>query len=203
MPRATTWPAARSIVRQAVGGFDQRRLRPSDWPSCTHDPLLLDDGTIWAAPLAASGRGQPAAPHAPAGRVRGRTLKARTLCTKMAFCTPLHEAEVASPGICAGAHRCMPPLRMALRSSAGHVSRSTRSNSESGDSAKPEAIARLVEGFDPLRIVVFGAYARGDSRPDSDLDLLVAARLRATGSDQRISGLAASEPVACGVALPG
>ena len=44
----------------------------------------------------------------------------------------------------------------------------------------PEAIARLVEGFDPLRIILFGSYARGDAQPDSDLDLLVVARHRAT-----------------------
>src|SRR5665647_317128 len=37
----------------------------------------------------------------------------------------------------------------------------------------PEAIARLVKGFDPQRIIVFGSYARGEARPDSDLDLLV------------------------------
>ena len=37
----------------------------------------------------------------------------------------------------------------------------------------PEAIARLVDGFDPLRIILFGSYARGDAQPDSDLDLLV------------------------------
>lgn len=36
-----------------------------------------------------------------------------------------------------------------------------------------EAVNRLVEAFDPLRIVVFGSYARGDSHPGSDLDLLV------------------------------
>ena len=36
-----------------------------------------------------------------------------------------------------------------------------------------EAVDRLVKHFDPLRIVVFGSYARGDSRPGSDLDLLV------------------------------
>ena len=37
----------------------------------------------------------------------------------------------------------------------------------------PEAIERLVAGFDPLRIIVFGSYARGDAQPESDLDLLV------------------------------
>ena len=37
----------------------------------------------------------------------------------------------------------------------------------------PEAIDRLVTGFDPLRIVMFGSHARGNARLDSDLDLLV------------------------------
>jgi predicted nucleotidyltransferase len=39
--------------------------------------------------------------------------------------------------------------------------------------ALPEAIARLVSAFDPIRIVMFGSNARGDAREDSDLDLLV------------------------------
>lgn len=37
----------------------------------------------------------------------------------------------------------------------------------------PEAIDRLVEQFDPLRIVLFGSHVRGEARPDSDVDLLV------------------------------
>lgn len=32
---------------------------------------------------------------------------------------------------------------------------------------------RIVADFDPLRILVFGSRARGDARPDSDVDLLV------------------------------
>lgn len=36
-----------------------------------------------------------------------------------------------------------------------------------------EAIDRLVAAFHPLRIIMFGSYARGEARPDSDLDLLV------------------------------
>ena len=31
----------------------------------------------------------------------------------------------------------------------------------------------MVEAFDPLRIIVFGSYAREETRPGSDLDLLV------------------------------
>ena len=32
---------------------------------------------------------------------------------------------------------------------------------------------RVVEEFDPLRVILFGSRARGDARPDSDVDLLV------------------------------
>lgn len=32
---------------------------------------------------------------------------------------------------------------------------------------------RIVQHFHPHRIVLFGSHARGDARPDSDVDLLV------------------------------
>src|SRR3990170_4396734 len=32
---------------------------------------------------------------------------------------------------------------------------------------------RIVERFDPVRVIVFGSRARGEAGPDSDLDLLV------------------------------
>jgi predicted nucleotidyltransferase len=34
-------------------------------------------------------------------------------------------------------------------------------------------IDRIVQDFHPLRIILFGSHARGDTRPDSDIDLLV------------------------------
>ena len=34
-------------------------------------------------------------------------------------------------------------------------------------------VRRVVERFDPERIILFGSRARGDSRPDSDFDLLI------------------------------
>ncbi len=35
------------------------------------------------------------------------------------------------------------------------------------------AVSRLVDRFQPLRIILFGSRARGQARPDSDVDLLV------------------------------
>ena len=37
----------------------------------------------------------------------------------------------------------------------------------------PEAIRVIAGDFEPIRIVLFGSWARGTARPDSDLDLLV------------------------------
>jgi predicted nucleotidyltransferase len=35
-----------------------------------------------------------------------------------------------------------------------------------------EMVLRIVERFDPERIILFGSAARGDAGPDSDVDLL-------------------------------
>jgi predicted nucleotidyltransferase len=37
----------------------------------------------------------------------------------------------------------------------------------------PVMVRRLVEGFQPLQVILFGSYARGSARSDSDVDLLV------------------------------
>jgi predicted nucleotidyltransferase len=36
-----------------------------------------------------------------------------------------------------------------------------------------EIVRRIVERFDPERIILFGSHARGTAGPDSDVDLLV------------------------------
>ncbi len=36
-----------------------------------------------------------------------------------------------------------------------------------------EVVDAIAEHFDPEKIVLFGSYARGNPKPDSDLDLLV------------------------------
>ena len=48
-----------------------------------------------------------------------------------------------------------------------------KSVSFAGDGALATVVGRLVQAFDPLRILLFGSRARGDARSDSDYDLLV------------------------------
>lgn len=60
----------------------------------------------------------------------------------------------------------------------------TRGLGISGDAARllPAIKRRIVRGFDPERIMLFGSHARGDATADSDLDLLV---IVADGRDLR------------------
>lgn len=37
----------------------------------------------------------------------------------------------------------------------------------------PEVVERIVERFDPLRVILFGSLARGEAGRNSDVDLLV------------------------------
>ncbi|MEI6168940.1 MAG: nucleotidyltransferase domain-containing protein [bacterium] len=41
--------------------------------------------------------------------------------------------------------------------------------------------SRLVEEYRPSRIVLFGSYARGKPRPDSDVDLLIVMPFKGSG----------------------
>lgn len=41
------------------------------------------------------------------------------------------------------------------------------------EQAIQEMVRRIVAGFEPEKIILFGSQARGDAGPDSDVDLLV------------------------------
>lgn len=41
------------------------------------------------------------------------------------------------------------------------------------DEAIEKMVERIVSGFSPVKIILFGSRARGDAHPDSDVDLLV------------------------------
>jgi predicted nucleotidyltransferase len=49
-----------------------------------------------------------------------------------------------------------------------------------------DAVRQLVDGFNPLKIILFGSHARGDASPDGDLDFLV---VMPNGTDRRATAI--------------
>lgn len=49
-----------------------------------------------------------------------------------------------------------------------------------------EMVQRIVAGFDPEKIILFGSHARGDAGPDSDVDLLVIKPVKGSRREERV-----------------
>jgi predicted nucleotidyltransferase len=49
-----------------------------------------------------------------------------------------------------------------------------------------EMVRRIVEGFDPEKIILFGSSARDEAGPDSDADLLVVMRVEGSKRQKAI-----------------
>jgi predicted nucleotidyltransferase len=78
---------------------------------------------------------------------------------------------------------------------------------ETKQSTLDEIVRRIVDGFDPQRIVLFGSWARGSAGRDSDVDLLIvmdvegSKRKKATEIDIALVGIPV--PIDLIVATPG
>ena len=57
-----------------------------------------------------------------------------------------------------------------------------------------EMVQRIVDGFDPEKVILFGSHDRGEANADSDVDLLVI---------KQVAGSKRKERVKIGVALQG
>jgi predicted nucleotidyltransferase len=51
----------------------------------------------------------------------------------------------------------------------------------------PAMVKRIVDEFDPEKVILFGSHARGDGTPDSDVDLLVVMPIRGSKRETRIA----------------
>jgi len=49
-----------------------------------------------------------------------------------------------------------------------------------------QMVQRIVNRFDPERIILFGSAARGDAGPDSDVDLLVVTRVKGSKREKAV-----------------
>jgi len=49
-----------------------------------------------------------------------------------------------------------------------------------------EMVRRIVQRFDPEKVILFGSHARGEANPDSDVDLLVVMRVAGSKREAQI-----------------
>ena len=56
----------------------------------------------------------------------------------------------------------------------------------SADGKVREMVRRIVERFDPEKIILFGSRARGDAGPDGDVDLLVVMEVEGSKREKAI-----------------
>ena len=49
-----------------------------------------------------------------------------------------------------------------------------------------EMVTRIVERFDPEKIILFGSHARGEAGPDSDVDLLIVMTVEGSKREKQI-----------------
>lgn len=49
-----------------------------------------------------------------------------------------------------------------------------------------EMVNRIVEHFDPEKIILFGSHARGEAGPDSDVDLLVVMPVKGSKREKQL-----------------
>lgn len=49
-----------------------------------------------------------------------------------------------------------------------------------------EMVRRIVERFDPEKVILFGSHARGTAGPDSDVDLLVVMRVQGSKREKGV-----------------
>ena len=67
------------------------------------------------------------------------------------------------------------------------------------DAALKRIIDKIVEAFHPLRIILFGSHARGDHRPDSDVDLFVEMETDDPPLERRVKIRRLFRPSPCGM----
>jgi len=51
----------------------------------------------------------------------------------------------------------------------------------------PQAVKKIAETLKPEKIILFGSYAYGNPTPDSDVDLLVVMKTRASQKDRHLA----------------